>query len=165
MAKKRPIKKTKAKKVVKKTPPPKRKVGRPRKKRDPVITAKQDLFCREMVKGSRKGEAAKKAGFSGQSASAQATQLLAKDHIKKHIQKLKEELSEEFVIDVHTQLFKLEEARDIAKTQKNPAGMIAAIKEESTLLGLHAPTKTEANINGGGANVPVEVSYTFVKAK
>jgi len=54
-----------------------------------LLTYRQDLFCENIARGQKNGEAAINAGFSKSSAGPTASRLLRQDKIKKRIQEIR----------------------------------------------------------------------------
>ncbi len=94
-----------------------------------------------MINGHNASQAYKKAYPNTKSGwDAHAARLMGNDSIKQAISDKMVELAEKVEITKESQCKKLDEAHAIAKKQANPSGMVAAVREQNAITGLHVQT-------------------------
>ncbi|WP_348271654.1 terminase small subunit [Phyllobacterium sp. CL33Tsu] len=111
-----------------------------------MLTARQEAFCRNLAEGRSQFEAYRKAGYrsKGRNATdAHAARLARNGKVASRVAELKEKAARRTEKTVASLVAELDEVIVFARQCSNPSAMIAAIAQQSRLLGLEAPRSLE----------------------
>ena len=124
------------------------------------ISPKQKQFCAEYVIDNNGTKAAIRAGYSPKGARVRGSLLLAKDNVKTELARIRAVLAIKAEHTWELAIRDLQTAFDMAKTQGNVAGMVAAKREMSAISGMHSST-----INDNREGLTINVSAPEPKPK
>ena len=111
-----------------------------------VLTAKQTRFIDEYLVDANGTQAAIRAGYGAAGARVAAHRLLTNVAIFSAIEARQKADATRLWIDRENVLAGLLGAVEMAREQKNPAGMIAGLREIGKLMGFYAPTTAKVDV-------------------
>ncbi len=114
----------------------------------PLPNPRHELFAQQIAAGVDRANAYDAAGYDSANSYAGGSQLLSRMDIAARITTLQGKAAERAVVTVETLVDELEEARILAKTESQPAAMVAATKEKAVLLGLRIEKRDITARNG-----------------
>ena len=106
-----------------------------------LMTAKQTRFIDEYLVDANGTQAAIRAGYGAAGARVAAHRLLTNVAISRAIEARQRVDAARLFIDRESVLVGLLGAVQMAREQRNPAGMVAGLRELSKLMGLYAPVQ------------------------
>ncbi|EHL24407.1 Terminase small subunit [Acidovorax sp. NO-1] len=112
----------------------------------PVLTARQTRFIDEYLVDANGTQAAIRAGYGAAGARVAAHRLLTNVAISSAIGARQKADATRLWIDRENVLAGLLEAVEMAREQRNPAGMIAGLREIAKLMGFYAPTAAKVDV-------------------
>ena len=112
-----------------------------------AITPRQAKFVDEYLVDGNGTQAATRAGYGAAGARVAAYRLLTNVAISSAIEARQRADATRLSIERETVLAQLLEAVEMARTQMNPAGMVAGLRELSKLMGLYAPVQARVDWN------------------
>ena len=112
----------------------------------PVLTARQTRFIDEYLVDANGTQAAIRAGYGAAGARVAAHRLLTNVAISSAIEARQKADATRLWIDRESVLAGLLEAVEMAREQRNPAGMIAGLREIGKLMGFYAPTTAKVEV-------------------
>lgn len=114
-----------------------------------VLTTKQTRFIDEYLVDANGTQAAIRAGYGAAGARVAAYRLLTNVAISSAIEARQRVDATRLSVDRNRVLTGLLEAVEMAREQRNPAGMIAGLREIGKLMGLHAPERVKMAMDDG----------------
>ncbi len=114
-----------------------------------VLTAKQTRFIDEYLVDANGTQAAIRAGYGATGARVAAHRLLTNVAISSAIEARQRVDAARLSVDRNRVLTGLLEAVEMAREQRNPAGMIAGLREIGKLMGLYAPERVKMAVDDG----------------
>lgn len=111
-----------------------------------MLTARQEAFCRSLAEGLSQYDAYQKAGYrsKGRNATdAHAARLVRNGKVASRVAELKENAAKQTEKTVASLVAELDEVIVFARQCNNPSAMVAAIAQQSRLLGLEAARQLE----------------------
>jgi len=114
-----------------------------------VLTAKQTRFIDEYLVDANGTQAAIRAGYGALGARVAAHRLLTNVAISSAIEARQRVDAARLSVDRNRVLTGLLEAVEMAREQRNPAGMIAGLREIGKLMGLYAPERVKMAVDDG----------------
>lgn len=114
-----------------------------------VLTAKQTRFIDEYLVDANGTQAAIRAGYGALGARVAAHRLLTNVAISSAIEARQRVDAARLSLDRNRVLTGLLEAVEMAREQRNPAGMIAGLREIGKLMGLYAPERVKMAVDDG----------------
>lgn len=112
-----------------------------------VLTAKQARFIDEYLVDANGTQAAIRAGYGAAGARVAAHRLLTNVAISSAIEARQKADAARLWIDRENVLAGLLGAVEMAREQRNPAGMIAGLREIAKLMGFYAPTTAKVGVD------------------
>ena len=112
-----------------------------------VLTAKQARFIDEYLVDANGTQAAIRAGYGAAGARVAAHRLLTNVAISSAIEARQKADATRLWIDRENVLVGLLGAVEMAREQRNPAGMIAGLREIGKLMGFYAPTTAKVDVD------------------
>ena len=112
-----------------------------------LMTAKQARFVDEYLVDANGTQAAIRAGYGAAGARVAAHRLLTNVAISRAIEARQRVDAARLFIDRESVLVGLLGAVQMAREQRNPAGMVAGLRELSKLMGLYAPVQARVDWN------------------
>lgn len=116
-----------------------------------VLTAKQARFIDEYLVDANGTQAAIRAGYGAAGARVAAHRLLTNVAISSAIEARQKADATRLWIDRENVLAGLLGAVEMAREQRNPAGMIAGLREIAKLQGYYAPTAAKIKVDVASA--------------
>lgn len=116
-----------------------------------LLTAKQARFIDEYLVDANGTQAAIRAGYGAAGARVAAHRLLTNVAISSAIEVKQRADAARLWIDRNNVLAGLLGAVEMAREQRNPAGMIAGLREIAKLQGYYAPTATKIKVDVASA--------------
>jgi phage terminase small subunit len=114
-----------------------------------VLTAKQTRFIDEYLVDANGTQAAIRAGYGAAGARVAAHRLLTNVAISSAIEARQKADATRLCIDRNNVLVGLLGAVEMAREQRNPAGMIAGLREIARLMGFYAPRTAKVELGVG----------------
>lgn len=111
------------------------------------LTVKQSRFVHEYLVDGNGTQAAIRAGYGAAGARVTACRLLTNPNVQKAVEARQASDAARLGIDRQNVLAGLLEAVDMARTQMNPAAMVAALREIGKLMGFYAPEVKEVKLS------------------
>jgi hypothetical protein len=99
---------------------------------------RKQIFVENLSLGMSPVDAARTAGFTT-NLKRVATQLLEDEETKEMVESVKRQIAHRYDISREKVLRDLVDAKEIARVQADPKGMVMALKEVSEVMGYHAP--------------------------
>lgn len=99
---------------------------------------RKQIFVENLGLGMTPVDAARTAGFTT-NLKAVAKKLLDDSETKDMIESLKQQIAQRYDVSREKVLRDLVDAKEIARIQADPKGMVMALKEVSDVMGYHAP--------------------------
>lgn len=132
------------------------------------LTPKQEAFCLAFLETGNAAEAYRRAYDVAPDAKdgwlyVEACQLLDNPKIALRLKELRDQAEKLSIFNLSAAMDEFEQARVLAKTEKNPSAMVAATTGKVKLFGLDRPTKLEHTGKDGGAIQTEEVGYGAAK--
>lgn len=100
------------------------------------ITAKQERFCQEYIIDNNATQAAIRAGYSVKAANREGSRLLSNVVLMDKVAELRKGMAENIAITVESLAVELEQARQVAITEKQSSAAVAATMGKAKLFGL-----------------------------
>ena len=127
------------------------------------LTPKQEAFCLAFLETGNAAEAYRRAYDVAPDAKdgwlyVEACQLLDNPKVARRLKSLREQAERLSIFNLSAAMDEFEEARSLAKFQKNPSAMVAATTGKVKLFGLDRPGKVEVTGKDGGAIQTEDVS-------
>lgn len=124
------------------------------------LTPNQEAFCLAYLETGNAAEAYRRAYDKPENARdnwiyVEASQMLDHPKVSLRIKELQKQASELSIYNVKAAFDEYEEARTLAKTEKNPSAAVAAVNGKVKLFGLDMPTKWKHELVGKGDG-PIE---------
>mgnify|MGYP003593905267 CR=1 FL=1 len=116
-----------------------------------AITPRQAKFVDEYLVDGNGTQAATRAGYGAAGARVAAYRLLTNVAISSAIEAHQRADATRLSIERETVLAQLLEAVEMARTQMNPAGMVAGLREIGKLMGFYAPERVKVAVDAGQA--------------
>jgi phage terminase small subunit len=107
------------------------------------LSAKHLDFCQNVSAGYTQTEAYIRAGYAPGAARANAARLITNDNIKDEIDRLNAKHSRKSDVTLESMIDDMQTLYDMAVKKDDVNAAIKAKAEQSKLVGLYAPTKTE----------------------
>jgi phage terminase small subunit len=107
------------------------------------LSAKHLDFCQNIAAGYSQTEAYIKAGYARKAANVNAARLIAKDNIRAEVDRLQTKASNKAEVTLESMIADMQSLYDMAVDKGDVNAAIKAKSEQSKLVGLYAPTKTE----------------------
>lgn len=117
------------------------------------LTDKQIRFCEEYLLDNNGTQAAIRAGFSAQSASQGAANLLAKPHVRAYLEQLRDELRETTKMSREKVVFMLLQAHADARDDKQRGAQVRAAELIGKSLGIFVDVTKDETEKGERASV------------
>lgn len=132
------------------------------------LTPKQEAFCLAFLETGNAAEAYRRAYDVAPDAKdgwlyVEACQLLDNPKIALRLKELRDQAEKLSIFNLSAAMDEFEQARVLAKTEKNPSAMVAATTGKVKLFGLDRPTKFEHTGKDGGAIQTEEVGAGAAK--
>ena len=112
-----------------------------------LMTAKQARFVDEYLVDANGTQAAIRAGYGAAGARVAAHRLLTNVAISSAIEARQRVDATRLSVDRNRVLTGLLEAVEMAREQRNPAGMVAGLREIGKLMGFYAPTTAKVDVD------------------
>lgn len=116
-----------------------------------LMTAKQARFVDEYLVDANGTQAAIRAGYGAAGARVAAHRLLTNVAISSAIEARQRVDATRLSVDRNRVLTGLLEAVEMAREQRNPAGMVAGLREIGKLMGFYAPERVKVAVDAGQA--------------
>ena len=135
------------------------------------LTEKQEAFCLAFFETGNAAEAYRRSYDVAEDAKnswiyVEACQLLDNPKIALRLQDLRDQAARLSIYTVRDALDEYDEARQIAKQEKNPSAIVAAVSGKVKLLGLDQPRKVAITGKDGGPIQTQDVTAAdILKAK
>lgn len=113
----------------------------------PPLTPKQARFAEEYVVDHNGAAAAVRAGYSARSAKQIANELLTKPDLQAAVAAQEALVAAELGMTRQRVISEILEAIELARSQSNPAGMIAGWREIARICGLYAPERVTVGVS------------------
>jgi len=115
------------------------------------LTAKQNRFIDEYLIDANGTQAAIRAGYGAAGARVTAHRLLTNAAISSAIAARQQDDATVLRVQRQDVIKGLLEAVDMAREQRNPAGMVAGLREIGKLMGLYAPERVKVAVDADQA--------------
>lgn len=132
------------------------------------LTPKQEAFCLAFLETGNAAEAYRRAYDVAAEAKdgwiyVEACQLLDHPKVSLRLKLLRDQAEKLSIFNLSAAMDEFEQARSLAKQEKNPSAMVAATTGKVKLFGLDRPTKLEHTGKDGGAIQTEEVGSGAAK--
>lgn len=120
---------------------------------DSKLPVRQARFLDEFILTGNAAEAARKAGYSERGAKVTACRLLTKPNLQQALAAKKQAKAVELELRKDHVIAALLQALNLARSQANPAAIVAAAREIGRLLGFYDPEVVKVPLSAEGARL------------